>query len=158
MGAWIALLLAQHHIKQMGAANSRITAIVLIAPAVDMTEDLMWDKFPAEIREEIFKNGAFMRPSAYGDGSYAITLKLIEEGRNHLLFGGEKIEPHCPVRILHGLQDVDVPWQHSEKLLAHLDSNDVQLDLIEDGDHRLSRDQDIKQLLMMIGELLGEPY
>jgi len=152
MGGWISLLVALAHLKQVGAENSRIRAIVLIAPAVDMTEDLMWQKFPPGIRQGILQTGVFMRPSAYEDGSYPITLKLIEEGRRHLLFGGEKFDTHCPVRIIHGRADMDVPWQQSEKLMAHLANQDVRFELIEDGEHRLSRDCDIERLIAMISE------
>ncbi len=156
MGGWIVLLVALAHLKQVGADNSRIKAIVLIAPAVDMTEDLMWQKFPPGIRQGLYEAGVFMRPSAYDDGRYPITLKLIEEGRNHLLFGSEKFNTHCPVRIIHGRKDVDVPWQQSQKLMAHLTNDDVKLELVEDGEHRLSRDQDIERLLRMIGEVIPD--
>ncbi len=152
MGGWIVLLVTLAHLKLIGAENSRIKGLVLIAPAVDMTHDLMWQKFPPGIRQELKQTGVFMRPSAYDDEHYPITWKLIEEGRRHLLFGGEKFNTHCPVRIIHGGKDVDVPWQQSEKLVAHLEG-DVKLDLIEDGEHRLSRDEDIERLIATIAEL-----
>jgi hypothetical protein len=86
---------------------------VLIAPAPDFTEQLMWNAFSDEVREEIRTKGVWMRPSEYGDGAaYPITRALIEEGRNHLLLGSA-IEVGCPVRILQGAQDPDVPWQHA---------------------------------------------
>jgi len=153
MGGWITLLVTLAHLKQVGIENSRIKALVLIAPAVDMTQDLMWQKFPAGIRQGLLDTGVFMRPSAYEDGAYPITLKLIEEGRKHLLFGGEKFNTHCPVRIIHGKLDADVPWQQSEKLITHLANEDVRLELIEDGEHRLSRDQDIERLIAAISEV-----
>ncbi len=153
MGGWIILLMTLAHLKRVGAENSRIKALVLIAPAVDMTQDLMWQKFPPGIRHGLEQTGVFMRPSAYDNERYPITLKLIEEGRNHLLFGGEKINTHCPIRIIHGRRDVDVPWQHSEKLMAHLANDDKTLELIEDGEHRLSRDCDIEQLIATIAKL-----
>jgi pimeloyl-ACP methyl ester carboxylesterase len=152
MGGWIVLLVTLAHIKQVGVKNSRIKGLVLIAPAVDMTQDLMWQKFPAGIRQGLEETGVFMRPSAYEDGTYPITHKLIEEGRKHLLFGGDKFNTHCPIRIIHGRKDVDVPWQQSEKLIAHLANEDVRLDMVEDGEHRLSRDQDIKRLIAVISE------
>jgi len=153
MGGWIVLLVTLAHLKQVGAENSRIKGLVLIAPAVDMTEDLMWQKFPPGIRQGLKQTGVFMRPSAYDDVRYPITWKLIEEGRRHLLFGGEKFNTHCPIRIIHGRKDVDVPWQQSEKLVAHLTNDDVELDLIEDGEHRLSHDEDIERLITTIAEL-----
>ena len=153
MGGWIVLLVTLAHLKQVGAKNSRIKGLVLIAPAVDMTEDLMWQKFPPGIRRGLKQTGVFMRPSAYDDERYPITWKLIEEGRRHILFSGDKFNTHCPIRIIHGRKDVDVPWQQSEKLVAHLANDDVTLDLIEDGEHRLSRDQDIERLIATIAEL-----
>jgi len=152
MGGWIVLLVTLAHLKQVGAENSRIKGLVLIAPAVDMTHDLMWQKFPAGIRQGLEETGVFMRPSAYEDGAYPITRKLIEEGHKHLLFGGDRFNTHCPIRIIHGRKDVDVPWQQSEKLLAHLANEDVRLDLIEDGEHRLSRESDIERLIALINE------
>ncbi len=152
MGGWITLLVTLAHLKQIGTKNSRIKALVLIAPAVDMTQELMWEKFPAGIRQGLLDTGVFMRPSAYEDGAYPITLKLIEEGRKHLLFGGEKFNTHCPIRIIHGKLDADVPWQQSEKLISHTANDDVKLVLIEDGEHRLSRDQDIERLITTIAE------
>ena len=154
MGGWITLLMTLAHIQQVGADNSRIKAIVLIAPAVDMTEDLMWQKFPEGIRKGLIETGIFMRPSAYEDGAYPITLNLIEEGRKHLLFGDKKFNTHCPIHILHGKQDADVPWQQSEKLIAHLANDDVKLELIKDGEHRLSRNEDIERLIEAISECL----
>ena len=154
MGGWIILLVTLAHLKQVGVANSRIKGLVLIAPAVDMTEDLMWQKFPPGIRQGLLQTGVFLRPSAYDDVRYPITLKLIEEGRRHLLFGDEKFNTYCPVRIIHGLRDVDVPWQQSEKLVAHLENKDVRLDLIDDGEHRLSREQDIAHLIAVTEELV----
>jgi pimeloyl-ACP methyl ester carboxylesterase len=124
---------------------------VLIAPAPDFTEDLMWKNFPQEVRDQIEKEGVWHRPSEYGD-PYPITRNLIEEGRNHLLLNGA-IEVGCPVRILQGAQDTDVPWQHAFALTHCLPSDDVVLTLIQDGDHRLSRPQDIARILAAVEEL-----
>lgn len=153
MGGWISLLVTLAHIRDVGPENSRIKGLVLLAPAVDMTEDLMWQRFPQDIRDELAQTGMFLRPSAYGDGPYPITLKLIEEARAHLLFAGPKINTYCPIHILHGRQDVDVPWQHSEKLIAHLVGDDVTLELIDDGNHRLSRDEDIEKLIARVSSM-----
>ena len=89
------------------------------------------------------------RPSAYGDEPYLITRKLIEEGRNHLLLGG-LIEPGCPVRILQGIKDPDVPWQHAVELVSRIARDDVVLTLVKDGDHRLSREEDLQRLFAAI--------
>jgi len=144
MGGWIALLLARRLRNVEGAAS--LAGMVLIAPAVDFTEELMWKQFPADIRNEIETSGAWLRPSAYGEEPYPITRKLIEEGRKHLMLG-ELIEPGCPVHVLQGVQDPDVPWRHAVELVSRFSRDDVVLTLIKDGDHRLSRPEDIERLI-----------
>ena len=112
MGAWIALLLA----RRLASEGARLPkALVLIAPAWDMTR-LMWQRLPPEAREAIERDGVFHRPSPYGDGPYPITKRLIEDGRNNLL-GEGPLPLDAPIRILHGQQDADVPWQHSLDLV-----------------------------------------
>src|SRR5882757_6292041 len=151
MGGWMALLLARA-IANREAASASLAGLVLIAPAPDFTEQLMWNGFSPEIREEITTKGVWMRPSEYGDGTpYPITRALIEEGRNHLLLGSA-IEVGCPVRILQGAQDPDVPWQHAFALAHRLPSDDVVLTMIQDGDHRLSRPQDIARIIAAVTE------
>jgi pimeloyl-ACP methyl ester carboxylesterase len=150
MGGWMALLLARAlATRGKGASPS---GLVLIAPAPDFTEELMWKGFSLEIRRQIEEEGVWLRPSQYGDGSpYPITRALIEEGRNHLLLGSA-IDVGCPVRILQGAQDPDVPWQHAFKLVQRLPADDVVLTMIQDGDHRLSRPQDIARILSAVAE------
>jgi pimeloyl-ACP methyl ester carboxylesterase len=151
MGGWMALLLAREIRKRSGKAT--LAGLVLIAPAPDFTEELMWKNFPAHVKQEIETKGVWLRPSDYGDGSpYPITQNLIEEGRNHLLLGGA-IDVGCPVRILQGAQDPDVPWQHAFALTHRLPADDVVLTLIQDGDHRLSRPQDISRILAAVAEM-----
>jgi len=150
MGGWMALLLARA-IAQREAAAAKLAGLVLIAPAPDFTEQLMWNGFPPEVREEIRTRGVWMRPSQYGD-PYPITRALIEEGRNHLLLGSA-IEVGCPVRILQGEQDPDVPWQHAFALAHRLPAEDVVLTMIQDGDHRLSRVQDIARIIAAVAEI-----
>jgi pimeloyl-ACP methyl ester carboxylesterase len=150
MGGWMALLLAREIARrQLGQAS--LAGLVLIAPAPDFTEQLMWNGFPPEVREEIRTRGVWMRPSQYGD-PYPITRALIEEGRNHLLLGSA-IDVGCPVRILQGAQDPDVPWQHAFALAHRLPSEDVVLTVIQDGDHRLSRPQDIARIIAAVAEI-----
>ena len=149
MGGWIALLLARALRGRKDAAP--IVGMVLIAPAVDFTEELMWKQFPAGIKREIEDKGVWLRPSEYGEEPYPITKGLIEEGRNHLLLGG-LIENRCPVHILQGVQDPDVPWRHAVELVSRFSSDDVVLTLIKDGDHRLSRPEDIERLLAAVAE------
>jgi pimeloyl-ACP methyl ester carboxylesterase len=154
MGGWLALLLARalRERRQAGApAPGLLTGLVLIAPAVDFTEELMWKKFPVAVKRAIEKEGMWLRPSIYGHEPYPITRGLIEEGRNHLLLGG-MIETGCPVRILQGVQDPDVPWSHAADLVARFASDDVVLTLVKDGDHRLSRPEDIERLIAAVSE------
>jgi pimeloyl-ACP methyl ester carboxylesterase len=154
MGGWISLLMLRE-LKARAAAGrapaASVAGLVLIAPAVDFTEVLMWQKFPAEVKQTIEREGAWNRPSAYSPEPYPITKRLIEEGRSHLLLG-RLIETGCPVRILQGVQDPDVPWSHAVELSARLAQDDVVLTLVKDGDHRLSRPEDIERLLNVIAE------
>jgi pimeloyl-ACP methyl ester carboxylesterase len=133
------------------AEAARIKALVLIAPAWDMTE-LMWQRLPASARREIEDTGIFLRPSRYGDGPYPITRALIEDGRRHLL-GSAPFDPGRPVHIIHGLQDPDVPWEHTLDLVAHLSGDWTRVEAVPDGEHRLSRPQDIALLLDTIARL-----
>jgi pimeloyl-ACP methyl ester carboxylesterase len=154
MGGWMALLMLRE-LKARAAAGRPSAAsgagLVLIAPAVDFTEVLMWQRFPPEVKQTIERDGAWNRPSAYAIEPYPITKRLIEDGRNHLLLGG-LIETGCPVRILQGVQDPDVPWTHAVELSSRLAQDDVVLTLVKDGDHRLSRPEDIERLLHVIEE------
>jgi pimeloyl-ACP methyl ester carboxylesterase len=124
---------------------------VLIAPAVDFTEELMWKRFTPEIKRELAETGVWARPSEYSAEPYLVTRELIEDGRKHLLLGN-MIETGCPVRILQGVEDTDVPWQHAKALVARLACDDVVLTLIKDGDHRLSRPEDIERLIAAVAE------
>jgi pimeloyl-ACP methyl ester carboxylesterase len=153
MGGWLALLLARELRRraQAGSNVGSIAALVLIAPAVDFTETLMWQTFPAAVKRAITEQGSWQRPSAYGDGPYPITRTLIEEGRRHLLLDG-LIETGCPVRILQGVDDPDVPWRHATELVSRLAHDDVVLTLVKDGDHRLSRPEDLERLTAAINE------
>ena len=149
MGGWLALLLAARLRELKGPAP--LAGMVLIAPAVDFTEELMWKRFPAAIKDEIEQKGVWLRPSEYSETPYPITRRLIEEGRAHLLLGG-LIETGCPVHILQGVKDPDVPWQHALELVARFARDDVVLTLVKDGDHRLSRPEDIDRLIAAVKE------
>ena len=151
MGGWMALLLAREVAKR--ATSASLAGLVLIAPAPDFTEELMWKGFSPDVRKEIETKGVWLRPSEYGDGTpYPITRALIEEGRNHLLLGSS-IDVGCPVRILQGAQDPDVPWKHAFTLAQRLPAEDVVLTMIQDGDHRLSRPQDIARIIAAVAEM-----
>ena len=153
MGGWLALLLVRELRRRAkaGAVSAPAVGLVLIAPAIDFTEELMWKNFSPEVKREILQNGAWQRPSQYSEAPYPITRGLIEDGRNHLLLGG-LIETGCPVRILQGVQDPDVPWQHAVELSSRLAHDDVVLTLVKDGDHRLSRPEDIERLTAAVAE------
>ena len=151
MGGWLVLLLTRELQRRAAGAEVPVAGLVLIAPAVDFTEELMWKRFPAAVKRELEQTGAWMRPSEYSEEPYPITRRLIEEGRKHLLLGG-LIETGCPVRILQGVQDTDVPWNHAVELVSRIARDDVVLTLVKDGDHRLSRPEDIERLLAAVAE------
>ncbi len=146
MGGWMALLAALE-------LKERVKALVLLAPAPDFTQKLMWPNMPPEIKKEIEDNGFAMIPSDYDDEPYAITKALIEDGAKWSLLDAP-IAFEGPVRILQGQADPDVPWEHAFKLISALTSDDVVFTLIKDGDHRLSRDQDISRLIDTCAALL----
>jgi pimeloyl-ACP methyl ester carboxylesterase len=151
MGGWLALLAAKA-LRTLQSASAP-SALVLIAPAVDFTQTLMWDSFPQDIRDQIMREGVWMRPSAYAPEPTPISRALIEDGRKHLMFGST-IDPCCPVTILQGMMDPDVPWQQAMTLVEHLPQSDVTLTLIKNGDHRLSSDEDIARLKQAVAGAL----
>jgi pimeloyl-ACP methyl ester carboxylesterase len=152
MGGWLALLLVRALRQRNQAATASVAGLVLVAPAVDFTEELMWKRFTPAIRSELEQTGVWRRPSEYSAEPYLVTRQLIEEGRGHLLLGG-MIETGCPVRILQGVEDPDVPWRHAVELVSRLASDDVVLTLVKDGDHRLSRPEDLDRLIHAVAEL-----
>ncbi|HTC17766.1 MAG TPA: alpha/beta hydrolase [Stellaceae bacterium] len=147
LGGWIMLLAAL-------ARPARVKALIGVASAPDATEDLMWNRFPPELRATILRDGQARIPSAYGAEGYLITRKLIEDGRRHRVMG-KPIPVSCPVRLLHGMRDEDVPYQVSIDLAANLESEDVRVELVKDGNHRLSRDQDLALLARTLESLIG---
>ena len=155
MGGWLALLLVRE-LKRRAAAGQppagSVTGLVLVAPAVDFTEELMWKRFSPAVKREIADKGVWLRPSDYAEEPYPITRMLIDEGRKHLLLGNGMIETGCPVRILQGVADNDVPWGHVVELTSHLAQDDVVLTLVKDGDHRLSRPEDLERLIAAVAE------
>lgn len=147
MGGWLACLAAI-------ARPERVKAMVLIAPAPDFTEKLMEPELSPEAKAAIARDGFWIRPSDYDDGGYAITRELLEDGaRWSILPGPVPIE--VPVRVLQGGADPDVPWTHALELANGLKSGDVVFTLIKDGDHRLSRTQDLERLVAAVAEAKG---
>lgn len=146
MGAWIMLLVA-------GLLSRRIHALVGLAAAPDFTEELIWRRLPAMSRAELTGRGVIRVPSDYANEDCPISLALIEEGREHLLLGAS-IPLECPVRLLHGLEDEDVPWDVSRRLLQGLMTSDATLELVKGGDHRLSKPADLSRISRILSELL----
>jgi pimeloyl-ACP methyl ester carboxylesterase len=150
MGGWIALLLARK-LAQAGTLE-QLAGLVLIAPAWDMTERLMWHQMSDEIKATIESDGVYYEPSLYGD-PYPITKHLIEEGRDHLI-GVDTLCLEVPIRILQGMSDPDVAWGHALDLVGLLCCDDVELTLIADGDHRQSRPGDLRRLEATVAALV----
>lgn len=145
MGAWIALLAAR-------ALPARVKALLLVAPAPDFTERLLWPALDEEARQAILEGGRWLRPSAYDPEPFVYTRALFEDGRDHLVMNAP-IAFAGPVRILQGEQDPDVPARHALDLAALFTSNDLVIDLVPDGDHRLSRPQDLDRLAAIADRL-----
>lgn len=149
MGGWIALRMVQDLLK---AGESRVRGLVLIAPAPDFTAELVEPAMTGAQREELARQGYFEVPSEYVDEPYIYTRRLIEDGRDNLVMGGP-IDTHCPVHILQGMLDESVPHAHALKLVSLLPADDVTLSLVPDGDHRLSRPQDIELLISAVRDM-----
>ena len=147
MGGWIALLAAL-------ARQARVAGLIGIAAAPDFTEELMWGGMTPEERAALARDGVLHVPSQYGD-PYPVTMRLIEDGRRRLVLD-RPIPLACPVRLLHGQRDPDVPWQTALRIAERLEAEDVRITLVKDGDHRLSRPQDLALLRGALRELLLE--
>jgi len=136
MGGWIAQLLLRELLAEDPRTAARIVGLVLIAPATDMTADLMWDVFPEKVRSELSDRGVWLMPSPYGE-PYPITAKLIEDGYRHQILR-QGLDCPCPVHILQGDGDTEVPPPHAFKTFSALRGGEVALTLVKGGDHLLS--------------------
>lgn len=148
MGGWIMLLVAR-------ALEPRVAGLIGIAAAPDFTEDLMWGEFDLKQRAALKRDGVLHMPSDYSDEPYAVTLALIEDGRENLVLRNA-IPLTCPVRLLHGLEDMDVPWTVSMRLADTLASADVTVTLVKGAGHRLSEPEDLARLERAVAELCVE--
>lgn len=153
MGGYLALLL-NRALRVSG--SDRVKALILIAPAADMTTELMEKSFTRAEKKALKETGVVLQPSQYSDEPYPITRALIEDGRNHLLLGNRGIDTGCPVTILQGGKDPDVPKEHALLLAQHFLTDPVTVTLIPDGDHRLSRPEDLKLLEAAIGRAIED--
>jgi pimeloyl-ACP methyl ester carboxylesterase len=149
MGGWIALRMAQELEKR----GKRLHAMLLIAPAPDFTERLMWPKLSEAQQAAILRDGVLEEPSQYSSAPDIYTRELFEDGRRNLVLTGE-VATHCPVHILQGRLDPDVPWTHAMALANQLIHESVSMTLVPDGDHRLSRPQDIELILNALERLV----
>jgi pimeloyl-ACP methyl ester carboxylesterase len=145
MGGWIMLHLAL-------ARPERVRALLGIAPAPDFTEDLLLPEASAEQRRALEERGRWMQPSAYGDEPYPVTAGLIEDGKRHMLLRAP-IPIRCPVHLLHGQRDADVPWRTSLRLAERLESEDVTIELLKAGDHRLSGEPELARIIAAVERL-----
>jgi len=153
MGAWIALRVVQELIKLN--EQNRVSGLVLIAPAPDFTKELMEPQFTNAQAQEMVSKGYLEEPSEYSPEPTIITKKLIDDGRENLVLD-QNLTVNGPVRILQGMRDPDVPWQHALRVVETLANDDVQVTMVKDGDHRLSRDEDLKLLEKTLYQLIDK--
>ena len=147
MGGWLMLLAALQR-------PEKIRALLGIASAPDFTEDLIMTALSPIEKQELATNGVVYLPDCYGDQPYPITSQLIEDGKRHLMLRQPTIPIHCPVSLMHGMKDEDVPWQTSVSLAEKLESEDVTITLHKQGDHRMSDAESLKQMVSAIERLI----
>jgi pimeloyl-ACP methyl ester carboxylesterase len=152
MGGWIALRMAQELLK---AGSKQLAGLVLIAPAPDFTMDLIEDKLTDAQREELVEKGYVEESSDYLPEPNRWRQAFLDDGRNNRVMGAI-IETYCPVHIVQGMQDADVPYEHALKLAAHLPKDSITMTLVPDGDHRLSREQDLEMLERTVAAVLAK--
>lgn len=148
MGGWIGLLCAL-------ARKDRVRGYVGLAAAPDFTRDLCWNRYSDEVKATLKRDGVYYEPCDYGDDPYPMTLNLLQEGDNHLLLDGG-IDLICPVRLIQGMRDSDVPPVTAQRISGALASEDVVITYVKNGDHRLSTEADLKRLCRVVKEISGE--
>jgi pimeloyl-ACP methyl ester carboxylesterase len=153
MGAWIALRMAQE-LRRAGE-DERLAGMVLLAPAPDFTAELIEPSLSEEHRRDLERQGYFEEPSEYAPEPNVYTRALIEDGRQNRVMTGP-IDTHCPVHVIQGMADPDVPHEHALKLVSLLPADDVTLSLVPDGDHRLSRPQDLDLMVRAVDAVIGQ--
>ena len=153
MGAWIALRMAQE-LRRAGE-DERLAGMVLLAPAPDFTAELIEPSLSEEHRRDLERQGYFEEPSEYAPEPNVYTRALIEDGRQNRVMTGP-IDTHCPVHVIQGMADPDVPHEHALKLVSLLPADDVTLSLVPDGDHRLSRPQDLDLMVRAVEAVIGQ--
>jgi pimeloyl-ACP methyl ester carboxylesterase len=146
MGGWIALLLAR-------AMPERVAGLVGVAAAPDFTEDLMWAAFSEAQRAALLREGRIVIPSAYAAEGYVITRRLIEDGRRHLVLRAP-LPLACPVRLLHGTEDSEVPAAVALRLLAHAEAADLRLTLVKGAGHRFNAPHELAMMVRSIEEIV----
>jgi pimeloyl-ACP methyl ester carboxylesterase len=143
LGGWLALLAALQR-------PSRVAALVGIAAAPDFTEDLMWAEFTPDQRRDLIEKGFVTLENCYEpENPWKVPRLLIEDGRNNLLLV-DTINLACPIRLIQGQKDEDVPWRTALKIADRVVSEDVEVVLVKDGGHRLSRDQDLARIVALV--------
>jgi pimeloyl-ACP methyl ester carboxylesterase len=147
MGCWLAMLAALKNPK-------KIVGLIALAPAPDFTEESIWQKLPQTLQEQMQRDGA-IEISGYCQEKYLISYQLITEAKNHLLLNKPAIELSCPVHLIHGMLDRDIPYTLSTRLAQKITSQNVVIKLIKDGDHRLSRPSDLRIISNSLAEVYG---
>lgn len=148
MGGWLAL-----HAALM--RPQRVAGLIGIAAAPDFTEELIWKVLSPTEQTQLMETGVYHAPSCYGEEPYPITRTLIEEARGHLLMGRELLDIRCPVRLIHGVRDADVPWQTATRISEKLAGDDVRVTLVKDGDHRMSSPEHLALLCGTLEEMMA---
>jgi pimeloyl-ACP methyl ester carboxylesterase len=149
MGAWLMLLVAQ-------VRPERMAGLLGVACAADFTDHMIWRNLDEHSRLKLQRDGMIHLPSEYTDeGPYPITLRLIQEAREHLVLSQPTLAITCPVRLLHGMRDASVPWQISTQVAERLAGDDTRVILLKDGEHRMSRESDLALLCELLRELIA---